>query len=661
MSSLIDPSQLDKDAALSTAEFLGSGILTTGANYWASHAGIFMWQDWRPDIVREDMRLLSGAGLQILRVFPLWSDFQPIHSQRGYHGNHIEFRLGEDPLPDNVAVASGVSEEMLDRFGVLADLAEEFGLQLIVGLITGWMSGRFFAPPALESRNAITDPLSIRWQVRFVSALIRRFETHPAIRAWDLGNECNCMGPAARDQAWLWTATLANAIRVADPTRPIISGMHSLDADPTKTWTIRDQAEHTDILTTHPYPLFTPHCHREPLDTMRPLLHASAETCLYADLSGKPTFVEEFGTLSPMGFGEEASAAMVKVRMFDLWAHDCRAALWWCAHDQRHLTQAPYDWLAVERELGLFRDDGSPKPVLDALSEAHTSINSLPIDRLPRRRTEAVCLLTPGQDNWGVAYSTFVLAKQAGFDLTFHYVDRALPDAGLYLLPSMKSYSALSRGRERELWEKVAAGATLYVSFDAAGFLSDWVGNSGIEVLNSSERAGESRFHRAKDDVPFSLAAAWRIRVRTSRAQVLASESDGNPVFLVSEYGKGRVYSLMLPLEASVAVAPEAFLPETLQPFWELYRDFADHALASRVIRKNSPWLGVTEHPDDDDGVIVVFINYSPLPMEDEVSVAPAYRWAETWLGSEPVSCGKNRLRLQIPPHSTVVARVSLR
>jgi hypothetical protein len=56
---------------------------------------------------------------------------------------------------------------------------------------------------------------------------------------------------------------------------------------------------------------------------------------------------------------------------------------------------------------------------------------------LPARQTDAVCILSEGQDQWAIAYASFILAKQAGFDLTFRYADQPLKDASLYLLPSI--------------------------------------------------------------------------------------------------------------------------------------------------------------------------------------------------------------------------------
>ena len=255
-----------------------SGSFSTGANYWASHAGTGMWRDWRPEVVQADLALMASSGLSVLRVFPLWPDFQPLNQLYGNRGNRAEIRLGEDVLDDTGPGFAGLDPVMLDRFEVLCEQAQAKGFSLIVGLITGWMSGRLFMPAALAGRNPITDPVCLMWEVRFVTHFVRRFKQNAAIGAWDLGNECNEMGRATREEAWAWTAAIANAIRAEDPSRPIVSGMHSLPVDTTQPWCIRDQGELTDYLTTHPYPPFTPHAGIDPVATIRGSLHAAAET-----------------------------------------------------------------------------------------------------------------------------------------------------------------------------------------------------------------------------------------------------------------------------------------------------------------------------------------------------------------------------------------------
>jgi hypothetical protein len=59
-----------------------------------------MWSDWLPEVVEVDLAQLAQAGLQVLRVFPLWSVFQPLTQLYGAGGSPQEVRLGEEPLPE---------------------------------------------------------------------------------------------------------------------------------------------------------------------------------------------------------------------------------------------------------------------------------------------------------------------------------------------------------------------------------------------------------------------------------------------------------------------------------------------------------------------------------------------------------------------------------
>ena len=56
----------------------GKQEFRTGCNYWASHAGTDMWHDWRPEVVEDDFRKLASLKLKVVRLFPLWPDFQPL-------------------------------------------------------------------------------------------------------------------------------------------------------------------------------------------------------------------------------------------------------------------------------------------------------------------------------------------------------------------------------------------------------------------------------------------------------------------------------------------------------------------------------------------------------------------------------------------------------
>jgi len=617
------------------------GTFTVGCNYWASHAGTAMWTDWRLKVVETDLKQLAAAGLQVLRVFPLWPVFQPLAELKAGHGEHGEYRFGESPLPDTEAGRAGVSEEAMAKFKQFADLAEKFNLKLIVSLITGWMSGRLFVPPALADKHMLTDPLAILWQVRFVRYFVRTMRDHPAIIGWGLGNECNCMDSAKkREEAWLWTYAVSQAVRGEDLRRPIISDLHgirpAIKHSPV-VWSIQDQAELTDILTTHPYPRFTPYCDLEPINTMRPLLHATAESRLYADIGKKPCFAEELGLIGTFYASDKIAAEYIRAELFSLWAHDCRGMLWWCAFDQLHLEQAPYDWNAMERELGLIRQDRTLKPVMQEIGRFGEFIRLFPIEKLPPRTIEAACILTHGQDSWGVAYSSLILAKQAGFDLMFCQADENLPDKDLYLLPSLAGAESFSRRFWLKLMERVKAGATLYASLDDA-LLSPFKEIFGLEIQTRERRtdALTIRMTALAGAPVFKTAAAFRLNIAPLHAEILGQEPDGNPAFTCAQYGKGRVYLLTASLEMNLCNAPGALQADKAQPFWEIYRHIAAPVLKQRILTKDAPQVGITEHPVNAQQRIAVLINYSPAAVSVPVKLAAGWRIGKILRGAKP-------------------------
>ena len=613
-----------KTAGLDGHALVQAGQFVVGCNYWASHAGTRMWADWRPDVVKQDLRRLRQGGLQVLRVFPLWPDFQPLTSLRTGAGP-VEFRHGESPLPDDPCGQAGMSAAMMERFAEFLDLLSAQGLRGIVGLLTGWMSGRLFVPPALDGLQVLTDPAALRWQVRFVRHFVGAFRDHPAILAWDLGNECNCMGPASRDQAYAWTALITQTIRAADATHPVVSGMHGLLPD--GNWSPFDQGELTDVLTTHPYPVFTPHCDQDPVNTVRTILHSTAESRFCADLGGKPCLCEEIGTLGPVLASEQIAADFVRAALFSLWANDCHGLLWWCASDQTHLAHAPYDWCAVERELGLLRVDGRAKPVLKEIRAFRRMLAGLPFRCLPPRTREAVCILTEGQDHWGVAYSAFILAKQAGFEIEFQHASQPLRDAPFYLLPCLAGHQMISRRRMLALLARVQAGATLYISLDSG--LPD-----GFEALTGLEPQTRQR-NRAPGDITLEgvegLASipnrgTFKVNFRATRSTVLGREGDGNPALAVAPYGKGRVYFLAIPLEMTLTQTPGAFHSESAPPCWRLYRHMGGIFLKSRAVRKAHPLVGLTEHRLDAANRIAVIINHAPHRLREKLALTPGWR-----------------------------------
>lgn len=593
--------------------FFESGSFIVGCNYWASHAGTEMWTQWDRECVENDLERLSKHNIRVLRVFPLWRDFQPLRMHYAAQGMPREMRLNEQPLPNTEEGRAGLDPVMIQRFQTFCDIAEKKQIKLIVGLVTGWMSGRLFMPEAFLGKGLISDPLVVRWQIRFVRFMVKHFKEHPAIVAWDLGNECNCMENVTQDTAFVWASQISNAIRVEDSERPIVSGMHSLL--PEGIWTPKDQGEVLDILCTHPYPVFTPHCDTDPINEMKSPLHPTAESLMYSGLGGKPCFVEEAGTLGPMIADEDVAKAYIRTAMFSAWAHDLRGFVWWCANEQSHLGHTPYDWNCVERELGLFRLDGSRKPVLEAMTQFADFVDGFEFGSLPPRLTDAVCVLTHDQDQWATAYGAFILAKQAGLDISFCWCDDELPQADVYLLPALTGDSSIFKHQLQVLTDRVRNGATLYMSLNNALF-SPFTEITGVQVKTRSRRTKEDLV--TLGDTQFHMTSPVKHTFRTVGASVLASAEDGNIAMTEYALGSGRVIFCAYPIELDVATVPGVVSGEHAVPYYKFYEAMNIRS-SQKLASVASCELGLTEHILDDQHRLLLILNHTPRPITDMV------------------------------------------
>lgn len=576
-----------------------SGFLL-GVNYWASHAGVDMWREWREDIVERDLALLAQNGVNTLRVFPNWRDFQPVEPMFGGGHRLREYRMPGDQNPSNRYY---LDEEMLDHFAALCRIAGKYRIKLIVGLITGWMSGRLFIPAALYDKNIFTDPAALYFQQLFIKGFVERLKSEASIWAWDLGNECNCMDDCgSREAAYSWSAMIVNAIKASDSSRPIVSGMHSLELD--GLWTIQDQGELTDILTTHPYPFWVEHCQLTPLNNFRTMLHATAQTQYYAAVGRKPCMVEELGSMGPMNCDEEIAAGFLKANLWSNWANGSPGVLWWCAFDQSSLSAPPYDWNMCERELGMIDVNMKSKPSLLQMKQFAEELAALNLE-LPPRKTDAVCILSWKQDHWGIAYMSYLLAKQAGLSLDFAYCDQDLPDSELYFLPSVHMDNMSKRSYEA-LKEKVRQGATLYISV-RDGIFTEFEELTGFRVVTAAKAGKEGFVSWKGGKLPYNKPHQFHIRAE--RAEILAADEAGCPVFGVAPYGKGRVYFLSFALEEMLLTREDGFD----EPYYGIYETVAAHVLSERPFRRTNSYVGYTEH-EQGEVSYAVFINYTDSP-----------------------------------------------
>jgi len=520
-----------------------------GCNYWASNAGCFMWKQFDKQVVEKDLALLKEYGVNCIRIFPTWDDFQPIAENpipksNFFNSLSYKVRVNEKILSDQKFPLSGLSEEKLEQFKTVLDIAKKNGMKVIVAFITGWMSGRRFIPPLLKGKDVLADPMAIVWECRFISDMVRELKDYENIIAWEPGNECNCLSyDVNEEQSELWIMSIVNAIRAIDTTRPIYSGMcgpHLQGA-----FNQRLLARNVDVLTTHPYPEFTPYCRTENLHGMRSALHAACETSYYSSVSGKPCMVEEISALGPSVLSDDYLPEYLERSLMTSVAVGTNGYLWWCAFEQDHLDFPPYDMNSLENNLGLAHADYTPKSVLLKMKEVSGVLKEIGV--LPRPKADAVVILPHFIDQWKIAYGAFMLGVQVGRHIDFMYEEDVFNDSDYYVLPCITLTNAIPHLQIRRLLKRVEEGANLLITYNGGG-IGEQERLTGMKIWGK-ERTSHTK--RCKiNEKELSVACENRLQLIADTAEILIKDDNGEVFLSRNKVGKGTVYFCSAPIES---------------------------------------------------------------------------------------------------------------
>ena len=311
----------------------------------------------------------------------------------------------------------------------------------------------------------------------------------------------------------------------------------------------------------------------------------------------------------------------------------------------------------------MFHLDKTPKPLVGVYQDFRRFIDSLPFDQLPKRRTDAVCIVSADQDQWGVAYASYILARQAGGDLTFFdgASRHALPESPLYLLPGIAGGGFLTRHRWFELMERVSQGATLYLSLDDA-VVSEIAKVMGADVLSRSKRTAASRVEFDATLFPgveaTAPAGSIRLEAVLTEATALAREADGNPIMTELAYGKGRIVCVAIPVEMQLCKTPGAFHGPTATAYWKVYQ-WLFRAHSERLVTKTLPCVMLTEHPFADGRCAVVAVNASPAPVIETLNLADGWHPTATLRGVQPAQRPDGSWQIEMPANDALVFMIA--
>lgn len=602
-----------------------------GINYWDSKNAIKMWEFFDEEVIRNDLKKIKECGITVLRVFPLWSLFQPLSALNSPNGVY-EYAIGGERLPDTDAGKAGVSEEMCNRFARFCEIAKEFDLKLIVALLTGQMSFGLFVPPALARLNPITDAEAVRWEIRYIKYFVNRFKCYKSIVAWNPGNEVCALAPSGsvtKNQFFVWCNTIADAIKSSDNKRPIISGMPASNIE-NGIGNYKDIGEVFDINTAHVYNIFdTPY---DSVNSIRSVFDSVFKCKISEGISKKPAFLEEFGATGYQNCSPKSEAEYYRASLFACLSNDCHGLMYWCAFDQGKYDYAPYDWNTIGSNYGFFDKDGNPKPIVREQLKFNEILSKLPTD-FPKQKEDSVILL-PRDDVPNIlskARTSYILALQAGLHPTFSYALDEIPDSQIYIFPSLASLKTITKYRWDSLLEKVYNGSILYISLQSALF-RDLSEIMGIEF---EERFFELKTDAIKlDDIEYPITYDCQHQIINHDSFIIATSDGGEPVYFKRNYGKGAIYLLTLPIETYLSTRHKEFNDYNLPDYSEFYKKFANDITINNIVSTNDRYLLTTQHFSKENEVYVTVVNYGRKFIESKIQINPQFHVAEYYGGN---------------------------
>ncbi|HEY3310199.1 MAG TPA: glycoside hydrolase family 2 TIM barrel-domain containing protein [Anaerolineales bacterium] len=376
-----------------------------GVNYWPRHKAMYWWSNFDPAEVDDEFAIIRDLGLNVVRIFLLWDDFQPEPD-----------RVDRDALANLVKVA---------------DIASKHGLGLDVTFFTGHMSGPNWAPRWLLTEragysspyfawiqqvisqgrsvpngnylNMFSDPLALRAERLLLKSVVGALKDHPAIWMWNLGNEPDLFAwPANAAAGRAWVHEMTALIKSIDPIHPVTLGTHSESLSRNNGLRLDQVHAETDVPVMHSYPMYCEWA-RGPLDPD----FVPFTTALSAALAGKPALMEEFGgctnlpgrpseTWEWVAYGTPRTQFMASEQEFaeyiqqvlpSLQEVGAKGAFVWCFADYvpELWSLPPCSESRHERHFGLLRPDGSLKPHAEVIRQfAATSALVKPIPPFAR-------------------------------------------------------------------------------------------------------------------------------------------------------------------------------------------------------------------------------------------------------------------------------------
>lgn len=506
-------------------------FLPVGANYWPASCGVDMWVEWPVEEMRSDLAAMQGKGLNTIRFFFRWPDFE---SRPGSY-----------------------EEAAFQRLREFLGWCREYDIAAMPTLFVGFMSGGFFFPEGKQGKNLFADPswreTSVAYATKAAKAM-KGFED--VLLAVDHGNEISSMTDswsAGEENLRAWSGGVSAAIRAVLPQVEVINGLDHNQVVENVGWTFANQ-EGCTLFSMHGYPV--PGWWPVAFDGMGdPLCRELLPFCVAVARAHGPVLLQEFGTI--IGGGPEQVRGYLEAILPRLQEQGANGFLWWCLRDIV-TDRYPYTKHGIEGRLGLLDDHRQIKPGREALLEVSRQVPemrpgvALYWPNYVKRHRE-----NPGNEPGPHFRSQIPVATGLRLAGEPYRVVREgrLPDPGEAVL--WVAGSSLTSGEIQTLRRWVEKGGQLvwqglgFRSFDRAA--EKLLGAVPVDVRGSSGETfawGNREWHGSV------YPAGMLTEFAPTTADVLAVEQRGLPMVVQNRFGSGRLLGVVPDMGASFAAEP---------------------------------------------------------------------------------------------------------
>ncbi|PKQ15200.1 MAG: hypothetical protein CVT67_10725 [Actinobacteria bacterium HGW-Actinobacteria-7] len=601
-------------------------------------------EDWYGRDPGEDLDELAKARCALVRVFVSWRVIEP--------------QVGQ------------YAEEAIERLAGIIEAARSRKIQTVVCFFADDRHSELTDVTWGKRRDPRNDSYLVQREAALIQKVVGRLRKEAGVFAWQLGNEAFIAGFTSSDELETWVATMREAIREVDPTRPIGLGADAETLFRSNGVDARNALESCEFAVSHVTAAYRAYAAEGPL-TSGPSTYLDSFLLRHAH-RGRPVLLDDVGTLAlDMSAGEEAS--YLRSVLWGGFINRAGGALVRRLRDMDTERREPYFIDPFETLVGLMDAEGVAKPAYTELNKfvrtvaridlkAHTLLAERTAVLVPSERYEPLPNLAGLYDPRSCLHA-FIATKNAHVPVAVIGEDDGFEEFQVLVVPSV---FALADKTWERLGTFVQSGGTLLLSYGGGDAHPASRDLFGVEFLGDGGPREELSCRVAQPDVLGALESFdARFEVPNfallsgGTATIVATDAQGSPLLTVNQVGQGRAVYIAVPLERAIAQGDPWATPAPIRHLIrEVYGAVARAAGCGAPVECSAAEVEVALFQGEADDVVVL-LNHSDAKEEAVLTLERRVASISDVRGGTPVAVGSNTFTVGLEPNGASALRLT--